>query len=198
MPRVITSGLKQYRKTTRNRSAGPWPTHRGNAPFFVNLDTGANCLVIALGKSRQITSREDNSCYLVLKTFFGHWKGATGHIHLHASLETNFLVTLSGSVTGFIMQNILCGAARALWKHYGDVFDSLGRPKAVVCHMKLKPDSQGITKLARIPLVLKEKVKKEPDCLEAEKAIRKMTESTDWQRTTNCAFVSTQQNWTRH
>lgn len=167
-------------------------------PVLCKLDTGANCSVIARSKLRQITTKEGERCDVMLNTFFGHQKAATGRVRLRvsgtdASYETDFFVveedvplTLSGSVAeqlGLLLRlasvepHELYEAA----KHYADVFDGLGSLKGVVYHMKLKPGSQGIVRPARrIPLALKDKAKRELDRMEAEQVIQKVTEPTEW------------------
>lgn len=167
-------------------------------PVLCKLDTGANCSVIARSKLQQITNKEDEHCDVILNTFFGHQKAATGRVRLcvsgpDASFETDFFVveedvplTLSGSVAeklGLLLR-LASVEQRELYeaaKHYADVFDGLGSLKGIVYHMKLKPGSQGVVRPARrIPLALKDKAKRELDRMEAERVVQKVTEPTEW------------------
>lgn len=167
-------------------------------PVLCKLDTGANCSVIARKKLHEITDKRDESCDVVLNTFFGHQKRATRRIRLvvagkESSLETNFFVvegdvpiTLSGSVAeqlgllrrvASVEQPELYEIAEA----YEDVFSGLGMLTGVIYHMKLKPEAQGVIRPARrIPIALQEKTKAELDRMEEAQVIKKVTEPTEW------------------
>lgn len=100
-------------------------------------------------------------------------------------MDQNIPPTLSGSVAeelGLIkrMATITSSDLYEAAKPFDDVFQGLGRLKNVSYRMKLKPGAQGIVKPPRkVPIALRDKVKKELDRMEHDQVITKVTEPTD-------------------